>query len=643
MLFMMWNKRFFLFFIGLFIFSFSHAQKVDLVQLKHKYPKRDIAYLSEDTELNFSLNEGKLAIDQRKSSSKILLNEQAKLYEEESINYSNLSSITEIEAFSKSLNGTKYKTHKVKKFNRLNSISEKVFYDDIKTIKFIYPEAKEGSICELAYKQEIADPLFIPLIFLGNYVPIENLTARIIVEDGIKIKISKYNIDDPINISKTKKANKTIYEIKLSNLIAIDKESSGPSFQALAPHIGINVVSIDSDRSGEELVLSSLDDLFGRYSGFIDSIDVATDSHFELTVDSIVLNRESELEKVEAIYNWVKRKIKYIAFEDNMEGFIPRDPQLVYDRRFGDCKDMSSLIVKMLDVAGIKGNFAWVGTRSLPYKYSESCGTYIDNHMIAMYFEPNEEKYYYLDATNEYLPFGIAPEFIQEKEVLVYKNSKEYDILQTGVSACNVNRNIEKFEIVIDDDVLKGAYSNQLYGYEHSNYQYTFSKYTREARDKRYQTYYAKGNNKSTISNILVDQDESHTETSFDIEIKEYISKTKDEIYINLNLDKVLFDYTISEHRKTDIDLERSINYIKEYSLEIPEGYKVDYYPDDFYYEGDGHAIAINYRLESNKIIYDYNLCVDQLWIKNEKFEEWSKFIKILKNNYKENVTLIKD
>jgi len=134
--------------------------------------------------------------------------------------------------------------------------------------------------------------------------------------------------------------------------------------------------------------MGATEDQFNLYCSFIDSVNTEVEEDLVSLAKKITEPYESEIEQVEAIYNWVQSNIKYIAFEDNMGGFIPRNPQDIFEKRFGDCKDMTALIVGLLDAVQVDAKYAWVGTKRLPYKYSESCGSFIDNHMIAIYQEP---------------------------------------------------------------------------------------------------------------------------------------------------------------------------------------------------------------------------------------------------------------
>lgn len=615
------------------------AQDVDLQALQKEFPKKDIVYLNFDTEVYVSIKEGKLHISESINRSKIFLSEKAKLYEEESIYYYDSNNITKIEASSKVPKGKKYKTHKVKDFKTIETISERYFYDDSYAIKFSYPEMREGVIANVSYTHEIDNPIFMPMIFLANYFPIKEMNIKIVVDEKVKLLIHEFNLDNPIDFKISQKGGKTIYEFTHDNIDRVDIEDGGRSFKAVVPHLALAVSSYEVD--GKEIkVMGNLDDLFQSYSKFISQVDTNVDPMFQAKVDSITASSTTELEKVSAIYHWVKKNIKYIAFEDNMGGFIPRNPQTVYDRKFGDCKDMSSIIVKMLDVQGIKGHYAWVGTRDLPYKYSDACGTFIDNHMIAVYHHKESDRYYYLDATNEYLPFGLVPPHIQEKEVMIYLGPSSYKILDAGITQCKINLNEENCKLKIEGDQLMGHFDIFLDGYHIPDYKYIFANMSKESLEKRYQTYFAKGSNKSTLTNINPDHDIRPLKVSYDIVISDYIALADDEIYVNMNLDKVLEDQKIPSSRTQAIDLAKTHFFTKDYILEIPEGYAITYKPEDITIGDEDYSCTIKYMENNDELTYHYELCLDTLWLESQDFPKWNKFIKQLKKAYRENIIL---
>ncbi len=53
---------------------------------------------------------------------------------------------------------------------------------------------------------------------------------------------------------------------------------------------------------------------------------------------------------------FVQDEVKYLGFEDDLGGFIPREPGIVFEKRFGDCKDKVFLLhalLKMMDIASV--------------------------------------------------------------------------------------------------------------------------------------------------------------------------------------------------------------------------------------------------------------------------------------------------
>lgn len=625
-----------------FVFAFIHLSAQNTNYYKAKFPKESFIFLEHDIVIKFELQNDSVYITEDVYSKKLYLNEQAKMYEKESIDYPGYIKIDKIEAKIANEKNGKYKTKKIKEFETKDVISSSFFYDDSKVVNFIYPEMKEGSITELKTSKRYIQYFLMPRVFLVQYVPVEKFTVRLEIEKGIDINLKGYNLGAEHAFNIEKKKNKTIYTLEQTDVNTLYSESGGEPFLYRAPHYTLSLSKYNLNGT-QHSVMGTTEDQFKLYCSFIDSVNTEVKEDLVAIANEVTEPLETELEKVEGIYNWVQSNIKYIAFEDNMGGFIPRNPQDIFEKRFGDCKDMSALIVGLLDAVGIQAKYAWVGTKRLPYKYSETCGSFIDNHMIAIYQESTSKDYYCLDATNEHLPFGIVPNHIQGKEILIRLDENTYDIWETRLESCDVSTRNETAELSIIENNLTGSFDLSFSGHERENYLRIFGEMSKEALEKRYQTYFAKGNNKSYISNIDVNMEsQKEAETSFNIDIKDYMFVSGEEIYINMNLDKALEPLMIGDNRKTDLLLEHRFSFNKSYTLDIPENFKVTYVPEDFFYDSEHGSAEIKYSIENNKLQYQYNFCINDLQIKKEEFETWNKFIKKNLKQYKENVVLAK-
>ena len=134
------------------------------------------------------------------------------------------------------------------------------------------------------------------------------------------------------------------------------------------------------------MVLNGISSLYDWYYSLVKDINTQEkDKDLEALVASLTVGKDNDLEKVKAIYYWTQQNIKYIAFEYALGGFIPREAYDVFKKKYGDCKDNSSILSEMLSIAGLKGSLTWIGTRSIPYTYKEVPTPAVDNHMILSY------------------------------------------------------------------------------------------------------------------------------------------------------------------------------------------------------------------------------------------------------------------
>ncbi|MBL0356001.1 MAG: transglutaminase domain-containing protein [Chitinophagaceae bacterium] len=359
-------------------------------------------------------------------------------------------------------------------------------------------------------------------------------------------------------------------------------------------------------------------------------------------VDSLTSRQTTEKGKAKQIYRWVQQHIKYVAFEDGLEGFRPRQAADVCNKRYGDCKDMSSIITQMLQLAGIKAYYTWIGTRLLPYDYTELPLPIVDNHMIST--ASIDGKWYFLDGTDPNSKLELPPSSIQDKEALVAISENEYKVIRVPVAAAEDNMMIDSTFISFTDAGIKGVEKVNYYGYFGEDV-YNTLMYKDEKNLKDYvNTRMGKASNKFILGKYSVnktDAGENIANITADFEIPGYSKKAGNEYYINLNLEK-LFDYRVIDTAKRKVPRESEFKYvIKQYHiLEIPRGYSVAYKPDDFTFSNDLVSIKIAYQVKDGKIIAAQELKNKKLMIYPSDFDAWNKAIKAVQPQYKETVVL---
>lgn len=135
-----------------------------------------------------------------------------------------------------------------------------------------------------------------------------------------------------------------------------------------------------------------------------------------------VIDQKERSEIIKESLKYVQNQIDYIAIENGLGAFIPRDPnQILFDKK-GDCKDMSFLLSEYLNHRGIESYIAISSTLSHPFDFdfpSLSSG----NHVVCVV--PNENDYLILDATDEYSSIDIPSKHTQGRNIFILKNEPE--------------------------------------------------------------------------------------------------------------------------------------------------------------------------------------------------------------------------
>lgn len=115
------------------------------------------------------------------------------------------------------------------------------------------------------------------------------------------------------------------------------------------------------------------------------------------TAHKIAGGSGSDLEKVKAVLGYMQSEIRYVGLELGRNGYIPFDPAVVLDRKFGDCKDQTILMYYLLKELGLDAIPALVNTKGPKWANERFPSPLSFNHIILMV--EIDDKQYWLDPT----------------------------------------------------------------------------------------------------------------------------------------------------------------------------------------------------------------------------------------------------
>jgi len=307
--------------------------------------------------------------------------------------------------------------------------SEYAMYDDAKDIGISMPGVEDGAIIDYVYTRTITKS-YLP----GQYS--EQWSFR----DGVDpVKMSKMTLSAPATMkiqtlprntsgmtatqTLSKDGARRTYVWEMENLAPLVPEPMMPPASTFLPTLELSTIP-------------SWQTIAHWYQGLAAG-QMAVSPEIKDTVKTLTAGKTTDTEKAKAIYYWVEGRTRYVALELGLSAFQPHPAGEVCRNRYGDCKDMATLLVTMLHEAGIKT--AWpvlLGAgRTEPVHTYLAAPTYF-NHAIVR--ADIDGKPYWFDSTAEMCPFGQIPGGDRGVDAFVIRDGAgQFETIPTGTPGDN--------------------------------------------------------------------------------------------------------------------------------------------------------------------------------------------------------------
>jgi hypothetical protein len=453
----------------------------------------------------------------------------------------------------------------------------------------------------------------------------------------------KGNNADKVVFTREERHGEIVYHFRVTDWAAEKAYADAPDSRWYSTHVIFYIEKYLNEKGETISYLANPDDLYRLDHGYLKNINKEAGPELRHIVDSLSAGARTMEEKARRIYGWVQQSIKYIAFEQGMEGFIPRDANLVCSRRFGDCKDMSSILTLMLRTAGVPAYYTWIGTRSLPYTYTETPLPMVDNHMICTI--RLDDRYLFLDGTDPTCVFGMPSEGIQDKQALVAINDSAYKILTVPVQDQATNQLTDSTTLELTDQGLKGRIAIDLTGYYSMRLQGMLSYVNEKDNEKYMKGRFDRGSNKFRLDSFRVGDrsDKAHIRLTAAFTLQDYAKHIGNDWYLNMNLFKFYQHEEIDYPKRTmpiEFDFRNKRRYVV--ALKIPAGYQVSYLPAGKSYHNGVWGFDLSYEQKGDWLVLTQEFDNNHLLLKPDQFANWNKVLENLFPLYRESVSLSK-
>jgi len=619
----------------------AKAQKLEALQ--QQYHGEKAVMLNKSLEYTIVLKDGRPHVESQEAKQIEFLTSDATSYMNGySFSHSDFQKLASYEAYTTTPNDKKLK---VTEFKTVTDKESFVFYDDVKETIFNFPAVEPGAVGNLEVAWHNTDAHLLAPFYFESYIPTINSELKLTVSKDVSIKYRLAGLDtSAISVSVETKHRNNIYTFTIKNCPSDKQYPDAPGFAWYSPHVIFYIQGFKDDNGKNVSYLSNCDDLYKLSYGYLASINKEMSPELAHVVDSLTIGLKTNESKARSVYSWVQHNIKYVAFEDGMGGFVPREASLVCSRRFGDCKDMASILTAMLKKAGVPAYFTWIGTRDLPYNFDQVPLPMTSNHMICTI--NLDGKYVFLDGTDPTCVFGMPSAGIQDKQAMISVNEKEYKILKVPAVEKEINMLTDTTRIELTDKGLQGQITRTFKGYYASEMHAKLMYWEKRNMDEYMKGEFVRGSNKFHLDTFKV-ADESHPDKvslTATFTLSDYAKKIGNEYYLNLNLLKEFqddhFDYPTRK-----IPVAYNFKSVRKYvtMFRVPDGFKLSYLPESKSYKGGGFGFDLKYEQKDGWIILTQQFDNDRLLLTGNEFESWHKLLNTLFPLYKETLSIAKN
>ena len=445
--------RLMLLFLFCNVFSFLPGNGQELENLVEKYKADPAVYKLIRKEITLKEQSGQVVAESRVTKEKLLISSNAlSMWNKEFVYHGSFQVLGEIEGEAEipGKGGKIKKSSTVTIHSKLASL-ENVFYDDLKEEEVSFSGLTPKSLTRLRYSIRTTDYHMMQSLNFYDFLPVERFEYVIRVPLNIHVHFKLFGIDTAAIIRSSKSTRNYVeYYFVASDIKALKEWEDVPAISYYGPHLFLVVDSFSSPNSEKNIASGDLKHYYQYLYNFIRNVDTPrNNAYLKAVVAQIVGDDSTEEKKAAHIFEWVQKNIHYVAFEDSLNGFVPRYADKICSRKFGDCKDMACLLVTMNRIAGLKAHFCWVGTNILPYTFEELPLPATSNHMICC-VETRMGKYF-LDGTQPVIPFGAMPDRIMGKEALVAFGEDSFVIEKLPYSVAEESKIDDSLTISIDN------------------------------------------------------------------------------------------------------------------------------------------------------------------------------------------------
>ena len=325
---------------------------------------------------------------------------------------------------------------------------ETVFFSDTRAKRFTVPGVEPGCFVEIEWSLAVGHFTFWNRWDFQSDVPVASSSFTVRCPSDWPLRWKAYGIDVQPEVEATAKGVKADHVWRASNLPPYRLEPGLPA--------GEGPMRMLVSPAG----MKSWDDA----AAWLESLFEERMTAGRGVREQFRLRAEDSTETLQALFEFVRDRIRYVSIEIGTGGYQPHFAESVLRRRYGDCKDMTVLLAAAGREAGWTVYPALLATANSGVLDTALVSPAQFNHAVAVAVGPDSSRIW-MDATEKTCPFGDLPWYDRDVPALVLKGDGKAHFVRTPALDGSENRVSRVWNLDTEaDGTGKGSATMTFYG-----------------------------------------------------------------------------------------------------------------------------------------------------------------------------------
>jgi Domain of Unknown Function with PDB structure (DUF3857)/Transglutaminase-like superfamily len=524
--------------------------------------------------------------------------------------------------------------------------------DDVKFRVLQIPAAEPGNI--VGYEYEVEErPFFLQdMWYFQEHDPVRESHYSLQLPAGWEFKTFWLNHPEV----KASDSGNNLWQWTVSDVKEIRNEAAMPPVRGVAGQMVVTFLPPGGKSATGFVAWGDM----GKWYSTLLSGRVEASPEIKQQVVTVTAGKSTQLQKMQAIAQFLQHDIRYVAIELGIGGWQPHPAPEVFSHRYGDCKDKATLMRSMLHEIGVDSYHVVINTergvvgRETPPHHGFNHAIVAvklpdgltDPSLVATVEHPKLGRLLYFDPTDEITPFGQIRGALQDNyALLVTPEGGELTELPQQPSAMNSIERTAK--LTLDSaGTLKGVVKEVRLGDRASYERWRLRTVTKDTdRVKPIETLLSSSLSSFRITHASVTNLE-HTDQPFGFdyafESDNYAKNAGGLLLVRPRVlgNKAFTFLETKEPRKFPIEFEGPARDTDSFEIAIPAGYEVDDTPppvDADYSFASYHAKTV---VTEGVIRYTRTFEVKELSVPVDRADELRRFYRTITGDERNTVVL---